>query len=460
MSHNVVWEPIPGSQVDFMSCPFFEVLFEGGRGNGKTDSLLMDYAQFVGRGYGEEWRGILLRETYPNLEDVINKSLKWFTQIFPDAFYNSSDHVWKFSTGEKLYFRHAEKASDYWKYHGHAYPWVGWEELTNWQTDELYLKMMSVCRSTHPDMPRRYRSTTNPLGKGFGWVKKRFIDPAPANTVMIDDSGRKRIRITGHIEENHFLMDNDPDYVKNLEAQPEHIVKAWRHGSWDIQVGGYVTDLWDKDFHVMERFKIPSNWYIDRTFDWGSSHPYAVCWWAESDGSDYQLPSGEWRPTIAGDLFLIHELYGGKDNVGFKESTEVTCDKIKAIEEALGYDISAGAADSAIFADNAGHSIINDYVNNDVYWTKCIKYPGSRINNAKLFRDRLEASINRDGKPGIFVFDHCREFIRTIPMLLWDEKKLEDVDTNGDDHLFDACCYRLSSNGRCEISSGSAGNVG
>ena len=59
---NVVWTPQPGSQTLFLSCPIFEALYHGTRGPGKTDALIMDFAQHVGQGLGSAWRGILFRQ--------------------------------------------------------------------------------------------------------------------------------------------------------------------------------------------------------------------------------------------------------------------------------------------------------------------------------------------------------------------------------------------------------------
>jgi len=124
--------------------------------------MLMDFFQDIGQGYGADWRGIIFRETYPNLEDVIAKSEKWFPRLHPGSRFNASKYYWYWPTGERLYLRHAAKPKDYWKYHGHEYPFVGWEELTNWPDDELYMTMMSVCRSSNPDVPRRYQALWTP----------------------------------------------------------------------------------------------------------------------------------------------------------------------------------------------------------------------------------------------------------------------------------------------------------
>ena len=121
MRQSVVWAPQPGSQEAYLQCDVYEVLYHGNRGPGKTDAMLMDFAQEVGKGWGQEWRGIIFRRTYPELEDIIQKSLKWFPLIFPDATYNRTSHVWTFKDGENIRFRHFAKPADYNSYHGHAY---------------------------------------------------------------------------------------------------------------------------------------------------------------------------------------------------------------------------------------------------------------------------------------------------------------------------------------------------
>jgi hypothetical protein len=82
---SVAWAAFPGSQTAFLACPFFEVLYDGERGPGKTDALLMDFARDVRRGHGAKWRGILFRRAYPELAEVVEKSREFFPKAFPGA---------------------------------------------------------------------------------------------------------------------------------------------------------------------------------------------------------------------------------------------------------------------------------------------------------------------------------------------------------------------------------------
>lgn len=475
---NVIWEPYPGGQTRFLTCPIFEALFEGNRGPGKTDALLMDFAQHVGIGWGDAWRGILFRETYKNLQDVITKSQKWFRKIFPDAKYNKSEHAWHFATGEVLYFSYARTIDDYWSYHGHEYPWIGWEELTNWSTPDLYLMMMSVCRSSDPRITiRRYRSTCNPAGKGHNWVKERFINRGKPNEIIRDvlsakdleefgitikeDIVSERCYIHGEREENKALMTSDPAYIGALVQNNNEVQrKAWINGDWDIVSGGMFDDLWNKDIHIIVPFEIPINWKVYRAFDWGLSKPFSVGWWALTDGS-YCIQKGKKVYYPKGTLIRIHEWYGwqkGIPNKGLRLSSTQLGKGIKKEEEFIKkkYNVSnvrKGPADASIFGQESDAESIDSKISKAYFGrsTKASifipsnKKPGTRVARWQLIRDRLEATIKKDlESPHIYIFDTCRDgFIRTIRLLPRDEDNPDDLDTESEDHAIDETAYMV-----------------
>jgi hypothetical protein len=186
---DIVWAPQAGSQEAFLSCPLYEVLYEGTRGPGKTDALLMDFCPGRGQGLQERVAGHPVPPDVPRalrrgeqVEEVVPPHLAACTvQREQDA--------WRFPEGEELMFRHFRVPDDYYSYHGHAYPWIAWEELTTWPDDKCYTVMMSCSRSTKKGMPRKYRATTNPYGVGHNWVKA-FPPPAAAETHRRPDRQR------------------------------------------------------------------------------------------------------------------------------------------------------------------------------------------------------------------------------------------------------------------------------
>ena len=450
----VVWAPQDGSQVLFITCPISECIYDGTRGPGKSDALLMDFAQEVGKGYGAAWRGILFRESYPQLSDIVSRSKKWFYQIFPDARFiqaGPEGYTWKFATGEELLFRYMETPDDYWNYHGHEYPWIGWEELTNWPTLDCYHSMRACWRSSTPGIPRRMRGTTNPFGIGHHEVKAYIVDPAPPGVPIRNEEGLLRVRIHGHWSENKILLASDPDYVKNLASdRNENRRKAWLLGDWDIVAGGFFDDLWDRSKHVIRPFQIPRGWRVDRSFDWGSSKPFSVGWWAESDGTVATMADGKERHFPKGSLFRIQEWYGwtGHPNEGTKMlAVDVAKGVLQRDRElqALGVlHVNDGPADPSIYVVENGQSIADDMAKAGVTWTRGDNTPGSRKTRWERMRKYMAASLeSRPEEPGIYVFDSCTQFIRTVPVLPRHKLKTDDIDTNAEDHVADESGYRI-----------------
>lgn len=480
---RVVWAPQEGSQEAFLSCPLPEVLYHGTRGPGKTDALLMAFAQHVGKGYGRAWRGIIFRQTYPQLADVQAKSEKWFRLMFPGARFNRGANRWEWPSGEALLLRHMARPEDYWNYHGHEYPFVAFEELTNWATDECYKSMFACCRSSHPSVPRIIRATTNPYGVGHNWVKTRFrLHGAWWNTVVIDDAtdadGRAepmRAAIHGHIDENKILLASEPDYKSRIIASAANaaMAEAWLHGSWDFVAGGMFDDVWTER-NVVPDFEVPRSWRIDRAFDWGSSKPFSVGWYAVSDGSDIQTKDGRWLATVRGDVFRIAEWYGwtGRPNEGLRM---LAVDVAKGIVErevmwgwrtATSCRVKPGPADSSIFTVENGISIAQDmakpvrignHVHKGVEWTHADKRPGSRKSGWELMRKMVRNAKPENGPrehPALFVIEGRNpQFLRTILSLPRDERDLDDVDTDSEDHIADEVRYRVRAVGT-EVRSG------
>ena len=456
-----VWAAQAGSQVLFLSSPVFETLYEGTRGPGKTDALLADFCQHVGQGWGAAWRGILFRSTYKQLSDVVAKSKAWFKLWFPGAKFNEQDYVWTFPDGEQLLLRYMAKPSDYDNYHGHAYPWIGWEELTNWAVPTMYLSMFSCCRSTMPGMPRKVRATTNPYGKGHNWVKNRWRLPHMRGKIIKTPGEPDRVAIHGNIEENRILLDNDPDYISRIRASASNPaqIEAWLKGSWDITSGGMFDDLWDAKVHNVPAFPVPKSWRIDRAFDWGSSKPFSVGWWAESDGTDLVLPNGKTMRTVRGDLFRISEWYGckpGTENEGLRMLAADIAEGIRLREIGMGLvgRVNPGPADSSIFDEENGSCIAKDMQRKGIRWEKADKGPGSRKQGWEQIRKRLAGAANLDeeGKkidgprerPGLFIVgERCPGFMRTMPSIPRDEKDPDDVDTEVEDHIADEVRYRV-----------------
>jgi hypothetical protein len=478
-AQKVVWEPLPGSQALAVACPCNHILYEGTRGPGKTDGQLMFFRRHVGIGYGAFWRGVIFDREYKNLDDLVAKSQRWFPKFDDGAKFHASkaDYRWSWPTGEQLLFRQVKRASDYYAYHGQEFPFIGWNELTKHPTSELYDAMMSCNRTSYlpqenklpdgtvlPEIPLVVFSTTNPYGPGHNWVKHKFVDPAPPGQVvrktievfnprtqLKEFLTRTQVRIFGSYKENRFLS---PEYVAELESiKDKNRRKAWLWGDWDVVAGGAFDDLWDSDIIVIPRFKVPAGWRINRSFDWGSSHPFSVGWWAEANGEEVKLPDfSNWAPP-KGTLIRIDEWYGAEEigtNVGLKLSATDIARGIKEREKFLlnskwiSRTPEPGPADNQIFEvrERDSDSIAKKMADEGIQWEHSDKAPGSRHNGLQLIRDRLEASIRKEG-PGLYIMDNCRATISTVPILPRDEDDPDDVDTTAEDHAYDDIRYRV-----------------
>jgi hypothetical protein len=459
---EATWAATPGGQAQFLRCPLFEVLLEGPRGGGKTDALIMDFAQHVGEGWGCEWKGILFRQSFPQLRDVIGKSKKWFPQLFPAASYNESKHYWKFPWGEELHFSFMERADDYWNYHGHAYPWIGWEELTTWADPGCYTVMMACSRSTVLGIPRKYRATTNPYGPGHNWVKRRFRLPVPPGPkrigrVVKDPKLKPRVAINSRLEDNIPLLAAEPDYIDKIRGAARNPAElaAWIDGSWDIVAGGMFDDVWNPGIHIIPDLpldKVPSAWRLNRSYDHGQSHPFSVGWWARSNGEPIDMGHGLFLGHVPGDLFRIAEWYGcrsGAINEGLRMLATEIADGIREREDRWGLkNVRPGPADSSIFDDfEPGKSVAGDMARRGVRWEPCDKGRGSREHGWQQMRKFLKGAVpGLEGvreEPGLFICRRCEDFIRTVPVLPRDKVKIDDVDTNSEDHIADEARYRI-----------------
>lgn len=464
---KLVRAPQYGSQMKFVQSPIYETIIEGNRGGGKTDSGLMRYAQHVGKGYGAMWVGIIFRNTVPQLGDVIKKSNEIFPALFgPEgASYNQNQKCWTFPGGEKLYFRHINRIEHYRDYHGWEVPFMHFEELTSWADDKCYKNGMSLSRCKNPEVPLIYGGSTNPSGIGHNWVKKRFRLPIPKGRVIgqvlqdINEEGSRspfRVAIHSEFSENRVLSESNPDYLDIVcsAATSAQQVAAWKHGSWAIVSGGMFDDLWEEKHHIVRGFKIkgiPSSWRVYRAYDHGQSRPFSVGWWAVSNGEVMKIADKKYG-SVPGDVFRIAEWYGcgHSDNEGLNMSADDIALGILAREREMGLAgrVRVGTADSAIFDDyQPGKSVAGDMQKKGVRWYPADKGPGSRIQGWQQIRLYLKNALPVVGgtreNPGMFISEHCVDFLRTMPVLPRDARKSDDVDTQSEDHIGDETRYFL-----------------
>jgi len=373
---------------------------------------------------------------------------------------------WLFWNGSRIHLCHCQHDTDMNNYQGAEMHVLGIDQLEQWPK-AVYVFLRAQVRLGGLQLPPQFvgkfprvLNSANPGGIGHNWIKSEFVDIAPefAITQMpADKGGMKRQYIPARLEDNKVGTDLDPGYEDRLKGLGSPaLVKALRWGLWDIVAGGAVDDVWEPTIHIIPAFTIPKTWRVNRSLDWGSSKPYSVGWWARADGSTVILPDGRRKTFFPGTKIRLAEDYGwnGNPDEGCKRLPVEVARRILAIEETLPFkgQIRPGPADSSIFDSDS--PIADDMARVGVRWTVADKRPGSRVAGLEKMRGMFLACVqidpatrlplrNANGlmipkspmeEPGLFVFDTCRHFIRTIPVLPRDDKKIDDVDTAAEDH--------------------------
>ena len=272
----------------------------------------------------------------------------------------------------------------------------------------------------------------NPGGIGHQWVKATWVEPCPPMTAWrtkLEDGGMLRMFIPSRLADNPSMTEEDPLYAHRLSGlgSPE-LVKSMLEGDWNVVAGAFFPQFGDK--HILRPFEIPEWWNRFKSMDWGSTKPFCVHWHAVSDGSMMDIPKGA--------VVTYREWYGASaPDVGFRMPVEDVAYGIKEREN--GERVTLNVADPSIFKTDGGPSIAETFGRKGVYWRRA---DNSRMAGLQQIHSRL---VGEAGRPLWFVFDTCRDIIRTLPVMQHDANKPEDMDTDLEDHAVDALRYGLMS---------------
>jgi len=418
----MTWRPQPGPQEAAIRASFVDELFFGGaRGGGKSEFLLGDFLSDVDT-YGEHWKGVLIRRTYPELDEILNRSRQIFRAAYPDAEYKVGRHEWIFKNGATLKLRHLENEADADHFQGLEFSIILWDELTSWPDMRAYHKLKACLRSSAEIPTKRIRASGNPGGPNHNNVKAYFIDAAPESTIVEGDDGMTRMYIRSLVTDNKILLDKDPGYIKRLEGVgDEQLVKAWLEGDWDSFVGQYFTN-WDENKIAVPSFEIPDHWPLFGGLDYGEAAPTSY---------------GLYTVDYDGNVYRICEYY--QANATASQHAANIAQMIEACPFTGGRYPQATYADPSMFVKRRLSEVIN-HSPADVFAEQGIFL--SRANNDRITGWRVvnDALI----KERIYCFNGWNDaLMRTMPALPRSSRNPEDLDTTAEDHAADELRYAM-----------------
>lgn len=417
-------------QMLFMKAKNKYVIFGGARGGGKSWAVRWKAVLMCLKYAGI--RVMIMRRSYPELLENHIKPLRGL--LHEIAKYNGTEHEFRFCNGSTIKFMYCERDGDLDRIQGHEYDVIAIDEAT--QMSEYQIKTIGACLRGTNSFPKRMYMTCNPGGQGHQYIKRlkegRFKDKEKPDDYVF---------IQSLVTDNEALMRMNPDYVQQLEALPPKLRDAWLYGNWDIYEGQFFEEFVDdpshyldkKYTHVIEPFEPPRGWKIYRSFDWGYAKPFSCAWWAV----DYD-----------GVFYRILELYGCRKD---RDGTDIPNEGVKWIDDKIFSEIARmerehpwlagkkimGVADPSIWAGEENGISRNDVAQKyRVYFDK-----GNNDRIPGWMQCHYRLAFDENGYPMMYVFKNCQAFIRTIPLLCYDEHAAEDLDSSMEDHVADEWRY-------------------
>ena len=405
MSKSICFPKPQPKQVEFCKSRARFTCYGGARGGGKSWVI-----RFKAKLLALHYAGIRICIVRKTLEDlrknhIVPLQLDADNEMHGLMTYSSKERAFLFPNGSRIELNFHQRDSDETRWQGQAFDVIFLEEAT--QLTEEHFNIIRMCNRrsdtiTVPFHSRMYL-TCNPGGPGHGWVKRLFIDRDYRNQERPEDY----VFIQALLTDNPFLMKNDPEYMRMLENLPEAQRRAMLYGEWDVFDGQFFPEFLTST-HVCQPFDIPSGWRKYRAFDYGFD--MFACYWIAVDYDGRAWVYREYTEGI--------DMGDGHQGLIISEAAKVMTD------QSDNADIFQTFAPPDMWnkRQETGRSAADIFASCGVYLSKA---GNNRIQGWQDLKEWLK--LRPDGKPGIVVFDTCKQLISSMQLILHDEKKVDDV---------------------------------
>jgi phage terminase large subunit len=428
---KLCYEPFPKQQRFHHSSAKYR-LFGGAAGPGKSKALMMEAIIQANEHHGVNT--LLLRRTFPELESSL---LLYFRRDVPRELYreyNDSKHIVTWFNKSTTQFGYSRSESDIYQYQGAEYLFIGVDELTlftlaQWQ----FLTSRNRC----PVAGARsgMAGATNPGNIGHAWVKSLWIDKQAA--AGMDAPGKYDPGdydfIAARVYDNPIYAENE-NYLKSLNALPENLRRAFLEGDWTIFAGQYF-DNFSTVRHLIrpEEIQFEPWWPRWISIDWGFEHPAAV-YWHTSAPLTPEPQVGERGSRPATSRTITYREFTGQHMSPRELAAAI-------LDQSVNERISAVYLSPDAFARHTDHDTIADQMGN-MFVAFGLPRPApadnDRVGGWMLMYEMLEADE-------WLITSNCVELVRTLPNLVRDNVRVEDIAKMDGDDPADAARYGLKS---------------
>ena len=453
MKDLVITGPGPNpKQVQFLLAREPFVAYGGARGGGK--SWVVRFKAVAMCLKHKRLKVMIVRRTYQELQE--NHIIPLCEMLRCDApnkrdriaKYNDAKKHITFRNGSRILFRYCAREKDASQFQGTEVDILFVDEATH--QDEATIEKINACVRGTNGLPKRTYYTCNPGGPGHNWIKRLFID----RDFKPNERPEDYVFIQAFVHDNKALMEADRYYLSRLENLNPKLRAAWLYGDWDSFAGAFFEEVrvrpdpklckeagispeealrQHRYTHVIEPFDVnapdKAGWPLFRSYDFGYNKPWSMSYWTQS-------PDGV--------VYRVDEYYGwnGTADEGNKWPAAQQFAACRDYERQKfgNRQFAMSVADPAIWNKSYGESVAETAAKYGIYFTEG---DNSRILGWQQCHYRFQ--FDEWGRSRMYVFSTCKNWIRTVPLMMYSETKPEDMDTSLEDHICDEMRYFLMS---------------